>query len=89
VRGKYNRVNGYEADCDVIYGDTDSVMVNFKVRIHDMGVSVGVTLHTATLRASSAPVQRAAALCASNLHILSPRVEQHIDSNQPHGSCAM
>lgn len=31
VTAKYNRANGYEADCDVIYGDTDSVMVNFKV----------------------------------------------------------
>lgn len=28
---KYTRANGYEADCDVIYGDTDSVMVNFSV----------------------------------------------------------
>ena len=29
---RYNKSNGYEADCDVIYGDTDSVMVNFGVR---------------------------------------------------------
>ncbi len=28
---KYNKANGYEADSEVIYGDTDSVMVNFKV----------------------------------------------------------
>lgn len=28
---KYTRANGFEADCDVIYGDTDSVMVNFGV----------------------------------------------------------
>ena len=29
---KFQRRNGYEADCDVIYGDTDSVMVNFRVK---------------------------------------------------------
>ncbi len=27
----FNTQNGYEADCDVIYGDTDSVMVDFRV----------------------------------------------------------
>ncbi|CAD7696782.1 unnamed protein product [Ostreobium quekettii] len=32
VTKKYNRSNGLEQDCDVIYGDTDSVMVNFKVK---------------------------------------------------------
>jgi len=31
VMAKYNKANGYEADSEVIYGDTDSVMVNFKV----------------------------------------------------------
>lgn len=30
--GRYNKEHGFEADCDVIYGDTDSVMVNFKVQ---------------------------------------------------------
>lgn len=29
---RYQRRNGYEADCDVIYGDTDSVMVHFRVK---------------------------------------------------------
>lgn len=32
VTSRFCRANGYEADCDVIYGDTDSVMVNFRVR---------------------------------------------------------
>jgi DNA polymerase elongation subunit (family B) len=31
VMSMFNKANGYEADCDVIYGDTDSVMVNFGV----------------------------------------------------------
>lgn len=31
VEARYTRANGFEADCSVIYGDTDSVMVNFKV----------------------------------------------------------
>ncbi|CAL8467309.1 g6846 [Coccomyxa elongata] len=32
VEERYQRKNGYEADCDVIYGDTDSVMVHFRVK---------------------------------------------------------
>ena len=32
VMAHFNTQNGYEADCDVIYGDTDSVMVDFRVR---------------------------------------------------------
>jgi DNA polymerase elongation subunit (family B) len=34
VERHYTRANGYESDAVVIYGDTDSVMVNFKVRRH-------------------------------------------------------
>lgn len=36
VEQHYTKANGYESDCVVIYGDTDSVMVNFKVllRVH-------------------------------------------------------
>lgn len=32
MENKFQRKNGYEADCNVIYGDTDSVMVNFRVK---------------------------------------------------------
>jgi DNA polymerase elongation subunit (family B) len=33
VEAHYTKANGYENDCVVIYGDTDSVMVNFKVSL--------------------------------------------------------
>lgn len=31
VENHYTTQKGYETDCHVVYGDTDSVMVNFKV----------------------------------------------------------
>lgn len=31
VMRMYCKGKGYEADCDVIYGDTDSIMVDFGV----------------------------------------------------------
>jgi DNA polymerase elongation subunit (family B) len=31
VTKTYTRANGYPADCEIIYGDTDSVMVDFRV----------------------------------------------------------
>ena len=38
---KFQRKNGYEADCDVIYGDTDSVMVNFRVKDISRAMELG------------------------------------------------
>ena len=41
VEEKFQRKNGYEADCDVIYGDTDSVMVNFRVKNISRAMELG------------------------------------------------
>ena len=41
VTAKYNQANGYEADCEVIYGDTDSVMVHFKVPDNARAMELG------------------------------------------------
>ena len=41
MTAKYNQANGYEADCEVIYGDTDSVMVHFKVPDNARAMALG------------------------------------------------
>ena len=38
---RYNKANGYEEDSDVIYGDTDSVMVNFRVPSTQRAMQLG------------------------------------------------
>lgn len=41
VEQHYRIVNGYESDATVIYGDTDSVMVNFKVKSLERSMELG------------------------------------------------
>ena len=41
MTAKYNKANGYEEDCEVIYGDTDSVMVNFRVPDNARAMELG------------------------------------------------
>lgn len=43
----FNKANGYFADADVIYGDTDSVMVNFGVP--DTATAMALGQEAATL----------------------------------------
>lgn len=38
---KYSKANGYAHDADVIYGDTDSVMVKFGVNTIDEAMTLG------------------------------------------------
>lgn len=41
VEQHYKVENGYESDAKVIYGDTDSVMVNFKVKSLERSMELG------------------------------------------------
>lgn len=41
VEQHYCAANGYENDAKVIYGDTDSVMVNFKVKSLEESMKLG------------------------------------------------
>ncbi len=41
VTERYTRANGYEADCEVVYGDTDSVMVHFRVPDNARAMELG------------------------------------------------
>lgn len=51
VQATYNKANGYKHDCDVIYGDTDSVMVNFKVS--DVAEAMELGRHAANFISST------------------------------------
>lgn len=41
VMNHFTKKNGYEADADVIYGDTDSVMINFGVESLERAMDMG------------------------------------------------
>jgi DNA polymerase delta subunit 1 len=41
VEKKYTKSNGYEHDCKVVYGDTDSVMVKFGVKTIEEAMALG------------------------------------------------
>lgn len=41
VEQHYRIANGYERDAKVIYGDTDSVMVNFQVKSLERSMELG------------------------------------------------
>lgn len=41
VEQHYSVANGYEKDAKVIYGDTDSVMVNFQVKTLERSMELG------------------------------------------------
>ncbi|GAX78824.1 hypothetical protein CEUSTIGMA_g6261.t1 [Chlamydomonas eustigma] len=57
VMSMYNKANGYEADCDVIYGDTDSVMVNFGVSEVGRAMELGREAAAAVSKTFPAPVK--------------------------------
>ena len=53
MQSEFCKAKGYEADADVIYGDTDSVMVNFKVA--DIGRAMQLGRDAAALISSKFP----------------------------------
>ena len=56
VESQYTRAKGYEEDAKVIYGDTDSVMVNFGVQDLQRAMSLGREAAEAVSRTFVAPI---------------------------------
>jgi DNA polymerase delta subunit 1 len=49
VLKRYNKANGYAYDSQVIYGDTDSVMVKFGVPTIEEAMKLGMRIRSAGL----------------------------------------
>lgn len=54
---KYSKANGYEHDADVIYGDTDSVMVHFRVADTAEAMRLGKEAAAAVSKAFPSPIK--------------------------------
>ena len=57
VESHYTRANGYEFDCDVVYGDTDSVMVRFGTSKVEEAMRLGAEAATLVSKQFISPIR--------------------------------
>ena len=85
---KYNKANGYEEDSDVIYGDTDSVMVNFRVasteRAMELGQEAAQHVSTTFIKPIRLEFEKVATSCAasSSLSVWNPSMVLPCNGNE-------